>query len=664
MTPAAPSAFRPQPLPESSATLLRLLATATPNWAEAALVAARDPALCLLLLLAAPLAEGELDGGLDLALRQRLSTLGADLLRAWLLGLPQTDNGGDGQRALLVAECALHLALETRYPRPDEAYLGGLWLTPSALGLGQRSGDSEDPGPLFLADDGRSHLARLVHACGLPDTLADAVELGPLLDEQALAAHPLVRLLKAADSLAGKGWETRGERIASLTGLTTGSLHSLRTDVGYIVSGHAAYPPPAPRLPALPASAPGIADDPFRSAALHGLVTAAFADQSEEATAARLRIATPLLTGQRQFLLLAAADDGLQHPLLPCPAGTAAARIQELRLREEDESSVIALALRSGRPATYLPAAAAPGRSMADWHIGRWLGRRGFCCLPLPLADGRHAVALLAVDREQELSPTERWLLNELLGAGARAIVGARRLQEQAGAREDALKGRFREHVRRIAHEATNPLTVLKTRLGLMAQNQPEDEALQDEMGLLNAELDRIGNLLRRAGDLPADESELPRCRVGELLQEMRTVYGDALFASRDIHFELRIADGVAPAAMPASALKQVLLNLFRNASEALQPGGRLSVALVGQVSVDGRNCVEIRLIDNGPGLPPERAADLFSPRPSSKGGGHQGVGLSVVRDILVQWKASILCRSQPGSGTSFQVFVPLEQSR
>ena len=106
-----------------------------------------------------------------------------------------------------------------------------------------------------------------------------------------------------------------------------------------------------------------------------------------------------------------------------------------------------------------------------------------------------------------------------------------------------------------------------------------------------------------------------------------------------------------------------MLLNLFRNASEALHPGQRLVVSASSQVSVDGRASLEIRLVDNGPGLPPDRAADLFSPRISHKGGTHQGVGLSVVREILTQWGATILCRSQPGSGTSFQIFLPLELS-
>jgi hypothetical protein len=49
-------------------------------------------------------------------------------------------------------------------------------------------------------------------------------------------------------------------------------------------------------------------------------------------------------------------------------------------------------------------------------------------------------------------------------------------------------------------------------------------------------------------------------------------------------------------------------------------------------------------------------------PRASTKGDGHQGVGLTVVREILAQWGATILCRSQPGAGTRFQIFLPLEQ--
>jgi len=217
--------------------------------------------------------------------------------------------------------------------------------------------------------------------------------------------------------------------------------------------------------------------------------------------------------------------------------------------------------------------------------------------------------------------------------------------------------------VRKIAHEAANPLTVLKSRLGMLVQQRPEDAPLQDEMSLLNAELDRIDNLLRSAAELPTDTAEPRYCRVPELLLDMRTLYGEPLFGSRDLQLELRAARDVPTAAIPASALKQVLLNLLRNASEALQPGQRLVISVFPQVNVDGRNCLEIRFVDNGPGLPTDRLDDLLSARPSAKGGNHQGVGLAVVRDILAQWSATLLCRSQAGTGTSFQIFVPLEQT-
>lgn len=664
MFPAAYSALDASPLPDGCATILRLLAASSPNWPEIALVAARDPVMCLALLTASPVAVDELDAGLNTVLRQRLERLGPDLLRAWMLGVGRCPppRSADAEHALLVAECALHLALETRYPRPDEAYLGGLWRS-----LAEQVYAIRDGGSATGTADGRQKansrqdFSRLVCACGLSAALCDALEFGTTLDEQLQGAHPLVRLLRAAGLLAAQDWQARIAEVAALTGLTTHSLVSLRTDVAYIVSGHAVYPPADAEVAADGTALVRVANGPFRDAAMLGLLNAAFADLEPEQIAERLEIAAPFFGLAIAPVLLAGDDAGLLRPLLPCAPASPAALIDELGLRMDDESSCIALAARCGQPTSHIPAGATPRRSTSDWHVARWLGHHGFCCLPLTV-DGSAVVGLVATGHEQP-SATIRELLAGLLGAAARAIRSARRHREDAATRETALQQRFRDHVRRIAHEATNPLTVIKSRLDLLGQQRGGDMPLQNEMVLLNAELDRIDNLLRRAADLPVQVAEVPRCSVTELLLDMRAVYGDALFASHGIGFELRAAKDLPPAAIPASALKQVLLNLFRNASEALQPGKRLTVSVVGQVIIDGRTCLELRLVDNGPGLPPDRVADLFAPRSSTKGGGHQGVGLAVVRDILAQWKAVIVCRSQPGSGTSFQIFVPLDQT-
>ena len=661
MLPAVFTDLQLQPQAAGAMTILRLLAASSPNWPEVALVVARDPAISLALLIAQPLAAGELSDGLNSVLRRRLERLGADLLRAWLLGLgnANTDCGSAPDRALLRAECALHLAIETRYPRPDEAYLAGLW---RGFGHARRPlGETRAAGVETRAQQAQE-LSKLIRDCGLPASLGDALELGAVMEEQLKGTHPLLALAVAAERLAYPHWQEHLPEVARLTGLHEGVLSSMRTDVAYIVAGHAAYPAPS-ALPCtsaahLPATAN---DDPYRSAGMLGLLTAAFFDIEAQQVEDRLATACPLFGLQHVPPLLSVDDSGRLRTLLPAPNAALSALIDELQLRVDDDHSVIALCARNAHASTVLFHHRQLGRSVADWQIAGWLGHKGLCCLPLT-ANGQPMVALIGVDHEHALNSELRWRYAALLGAAARSLHAAQRHRNEIAAREALLQQRFHEHVRKIAHEVTNPLTVLKSRLEMLGVHRPQDTPLQDEMVLLNAELDRIDKLMRTASSLPLDSVEIARCAVPELLLDMRSMYGEALFAERGIQLELRAAHDLPPAAVPASALKQVLLNLFRNASEALLPGQRLAVSALSQVTVDGRASLEIRLVDNGPGLPPERARAPFMPNPSAKGSGHQGLGLSVVREILAQWGATILCRSQPATGTRFQIFLPLEE--
>ena len=223
------------------------------------------------------------------------------------------------------------------------------------------------------------------------------------------------------------------------------------------------------------------------------------------------------------------------------------------------------------------------------------------------------------------------------------------------------LEQEFHQRLRKLVHEVSNPLTVIRNRLELLALHHPDAQPLQDETRLLGAELDRIDSLLRRAAGLAADD-EAAHCDVRSVLADMRAMYEEPLFAARGIGFELHEGGDTGRAAMPADALRQVLLNLWLNAAEALQPGERLSVA-VAPTQLAGRACLEIRLNDNGPGLSAERAHDPFGLHGSAKGGRHRGVGLAVVKEILDRWQASIRHHSHDGAGTCFRLFLPLVQT-
>lgn len=676
-------------LPEHCDAVLRELARSPLAWEDIASLVLRDPAMLYGLLAAAPLARQRLDDTLKSIVAARLTELGADLLRAWLAQqLWGTHPGAVDVQAIVadsqrIAEYAFHLARQSGYPYPDEAYLTGLWCRLSALDLsappegGVPADDAFDPGGEADAwPSGATGVlaAELAASCEAPAPLVDALALQEALDEQLRTAHPLVRLLWAARRLARDDWRVHVDGLADLTGLDRDVLYSLRTDAEYLARQHVpcdagrAAPPPSGQTAVTtvghpPRPAPmALSTDPLRVAALAGLIRSGFERCDTAQARARFGLACRLLCRATPPLVVEAGESGLLRSLALGCAGHLNGNYDELGQHFDDEASIIALALRTGEATSRLNAATHPGRSLHDWHVSRWLGRQGLLCLPLHTRTGR-AVALIGADSGTEPDTDSRTLLVTLTSAAADALIETRRQADLQSRLGTEIEARYRDHARRIAHEARNPLTIIRTYVDLMAQREPQAGALGDELKLLHAELDRLGKLIQQGAEAPGTQTEAPRCAVAEALHDLRALYAQTLFADRGIQFELRTASGLPPAAIPTSALKQVLLNLLQNAAEALQPGGRFSVTVPGQLLANGVPCIEIRLVDNGPGLPAERLSDLFTPRPSSKSGDHQGLGLAIVNDILTRWHAYILCRSQPGTGTGFQLLVPLAES-
>lgn len=619
-------------LPGSAARILRALARDALRWDDAAAVAAGDPGLSLRLLQAEPLAAGELERGLVAALARRLEALGAQLLRAWLLAADPAPGAlpAPAAQAPLAAACALRLARETGYPRPDEALLGGLW-APFALAV--------RPAPAWWA------------ACGLPPVLLDALAIGPLDATAAAGVHPLARLLQLACALADPDREAAALAQACRLELSPERLRALRADAAAQLTGE---PGPAPAAHAAP-RAP-LADDPYRAAAVLGLLGAGFARLAPQALADRLARACRLFGLRDAPLLVSAAADGALRCLPGSPVPLARL-FDELQLRAADPRTIVAQTLQDGAARSVFPTA---GSAAADWQLARWLGARGLLCLPLAR---REAVALIGLDAEDGPEPGLRWLLPRLLDLALEALRAVLALERELEERDELLRLRFREQQRRLVHEASNPLTVIRNHLELLALRHPDDEALQLETALIGGELERVDALLRRGGDAPAAHEERPCCDAARVVEEMRAMYAGALFGARGIGFETRIAQRPATVAMPASALRQVLLNLLRNAAEALGPGQGLTLALTGEIVAGGRNCLELSVVDDGPGLPPARKAALFDAAASGKGESHQGLGLAVVKEIIDRWHGSILCRSPQGGGTAFQLLIPLDRS-
>ena len=103
--------------------------------------------------------------------------------------------------------------------------------------------------------------------------------------------------------------------------------------------------------------------------------------------------------------------------------------------------------------------------------------------------------------------------------------------------------------------------------------------------------------------------------------------------------------------------MHQVLINLFKNALEAMPQGGEITIAS----RVKGAHA-GISLSDTGEGMPPEVAANIFQPYFTTKEKG-TGLGLAICQNIIQEHGGCILVDSAPGQGTTFTMKILLEEA-
>ncbi len=216
-----------------------------------------------------------------------------------------------------------------------------------------------------------------------------------------------------------------------------------------------------------------------------------------------------------------------------------------------------------------------------------------------------------------------------------------------------------------LAHEIRNPLAGLQGSAELLAR---EAEGPAREYALVIArEARRVDGLVRELLDLarPATLQLAPL--------DLHVVLGDVLVLARGIPGAdgVRLVERYDPSLPPvhgdAEKLKQVLLNLVRNAMDAVagRPGGTITfeTAAAGLRVRDAggrsRPLARVSVQDNGPGIPEAMERRLFTPFATSKPHG-TGLGLAICRRIIEAHGGRIDVRNRPGGGAEATVYLPL----
>lgn len=245
------------------------------------------------------------------------------------------------------------------------------------------------------------------------------------------------------------------------------------------------------------------------------------------------------------------------------------------------------------------------------------------------------------------------------LAASVAAVPSPGQDRSPGEARDDPAQA-LRAATRSLVHEARNPLSVLKAYLEIARKRADAGEDFGKELDIVGQEIDRVARLLDRMGrpeEQPAPASG--RVNVNRLIVELLLVYEAPLFVSKGISVELDLDDTMQQIAADPGMLKQVLLNLLKNASEAMSDGDRLRVSTADFVNYEGAIMVEISVKDTGPGMPPEKIATLFSSQSALPGAPQRGFGLANSLRLVKLMAGHLLCHSRAGAGTTFRVLVP-----
>ena len=219
---------------------------------------------------------------------------------------------------------------------------------------------------------------------------------------------------------------------------------------------------------------------------------------------------------------------------------------------------------------------------------------------------------------------------------------------------------KFENLVLGLAHELKNPLSGIRGAAQLLAEDAPNNEALKCAQ-IITKEADRLRSLLDTLKQLePFAEEVFELIDIHELLMEI--IYLESMSkAGEHIQYKQNYDVTIPPIHGDRNALKQVFLNLIKNAAESISGKGQVEVSSrwITEHKLKGQNSMSIEISDNGVGIPPESLEKIFNPFYTTKKEG-SGLGLFLAYQIIAKHGGAIFIDSEVGVGTTIRVFLPI----
>lgn len=631
-------------------------------------------------------------------LLQALNTLGLDLIKTMVIcesvfqtfnGFPHTsstDMRGFWKHSLTTAVLARDIAKSMKYAQVEEAYLAGLVHDVGRLALLAASPENYRF-DFFQPDDGKlcglelrtvhiSHPeagAWLIERWNLDSFLADSVLYHHEDNTRVTNAHPLVRIVHLANRVsfqpaneslpAGmgavcqisdadlltiqQGAQEQVLKAADFLGIDLSGVDDLATSSQQMSTPVAAQVDPLQQR----------MSEEIRNRALVSELRQLFARQVGqpqllESVRQNARILFDLedtavfkLNTDNQSLVGVSMGEQRQRLAAFSIALSAGGVIAESALQKK------AVAIRRNHDLL----------NMTEEQLLRAFGAD--CLLCLPIASGANCWGMLFAGvpswRAVELQRQEKFLLSFGTQA-ANALNAGANDRNQISHEIDKLREEQLENSRKVVHEVNNPLSIIKNYLGVLDDKLARQQPVGNEISILNEEIDRVGTIIKEfAGVKPTSTSSESGFDMNRVISDIVRLFRESKYLPSGVKITSRVVDRPCEVSGAPETLKQILVNLIKNAVEALPQGGHIEIINVGQTRVDGQDYFGLTVRDSGPGLPAEVMAKLFSPVHSTKSGENRGLGLSIVSGLVKKLGGRIECRSSR-MGASFEILLPL----
>lgn len=221
---------------------------------------------------------------------------------------------------------------------------------------------------------------------------------------------------------------------------------------------------------------------------------------------------------------------------------------------------------------------------------------------------------------------------------------------------------KFENLILGLAHELKNPLSGIRGAAQLLARSADDEDTIECA-DIITKEADRLRALLDTLKQLePFAEEEFEYMDVHETLMEI--IYLESKSAGK-INYKQNYDVTIPPVRGDANSLKQVFLNLMKNASQAIKGKGEIEVSTrwITDHKLKGQSSMAVEIRDSGKGIPKDSLDKIFNPFYTTKKKG-SGLGLFLAYQIIAKHGGAVFVESELGKGSVFKVYLPISTNK